>query len=60
MTACTHPPDKRQPGPRVPRVYGSGPTEVCACGAWRPLWYAAAPWGPAAELAEAMEPDENR
>lgn len=48
------------PGPIIPRVYGSGPTALCACGAWRPAWNPNAPWNPASTLAEAMEPDDER
>lgn len=62
MSGCTHPLPLRKPGPRIPRVYGSGPTEVCTCGAWRPAaqWLGDADWRPADTLAEAMEPDEGR
>lgn len=57
---CEHLPVWRRPGPRIPRVYGTGPTEVCSCGAWRPAWNPAGAWRPADTLAAAMEPDEER
>lgn len=49
------------PGPTIPRVYGTGPTECClACGAWRPAWFANAQWRDKDTLAEAMKEDDGR
>lgn len=58
---CRHPRGTIGAGPRIPRVYGTGPTEVCgACGAWRTAWETPGPWRPEAELAERMQEDESR
>jgi hypothetical protein len=57
----------------VPRVYGSWASQVCtACGAWRTMthpvmgldgktrsWHVSA-WHPAAELAKALERNDDR
>lgn len=61
-TACTHPQASVVAGPRIPRVYGTGPTVLCNnCGAWRAAWPEPwGPWRPADTLAEAMEPDDDR
>jgi hypothetical protein len=33
---CTHPKEKRRPGTeRAARRWGTAPTEICECGAWR-------------------------
>lgn len=33
------------PGPRIPLVHGSSPTEVCAgCGQWRTVLHVPGPW----------------
>lgn len=59
--SCKHKPNARGPGPRIPRVYGTGPTEVCGdCGMWRTAWETPGPWRAEAELVEAMKEDENR
>lgn len=56
-----HPPYARKTGPRVPRVYGSGPTLLCGvCGAWTPDWGGPSSWRPADTLAEAMEENDDR
>jgi hypothetical protein len=46
-------------GPRIPRVYGSGSSDVCTrCGAWRPTWFAGAGWRAPETLADAMKNDD--
>lgn len=56
MMCDFHPLEQRQEGPRIPRVYGTGPTMVCGvCGAWTPDWGGPANWRPAG-----MEEDDGR
>lgn len=58
-TTCSH--TYPVPGSRIPRVYGTGPTEHCmACGAWRPAWFPNAEWRSEDALAEAMKYDDER
>ncbi len=55
--ACRHPKGTIGPGPLIPRVYGSGQTDICGgCGAWRTAFGGApGPWRPEATLLDAME-----
>lgn len=55
---CTHPADAVKAGPRMPLVYGSAPTEVCACGAWRVMHHGAGPWR-RDSITEAIKEDEE-
>ena len=62
-SGCQHPVDRIIEGPRIPRVYGSGPTQVCGiCESWRthfqPGLHGA--WRPAETLTDAMEEDDER
>lgn len=43
---CEHPPEKLSDGPRVPLRWGSGPTQVCECGAYRTMHHKPGPWLP--------------
>ncbi len=56
-----HPLDARKEGPRIPRVYGSGPTMTCTvCGAWTPDWGGPSTWRPHDTLEAAMQEDDGR
>lgn len=58
---CSHKRGDIGPGPRIPRVYGDGPTEICGrCGMWRTAWETPGPWRDEATLLEAMAEDESR
>lgn len=41
---CRHQVHKRREGPRVPMRWGTGPTEICECGAWRNTLHTTGPW----------------
>jgi len=57
---CRHPRGTISPGPRIPRRYGTGPTEICgACGMWRTAWETPGAWQPESTLHEAMQEDES-
>lgn len=56
---CTHPRAKIKPGPRVPGRWGSHPTEVCECGAWRSTLHVAGPWRTDITIEQAQEPDDE-
>lgn len=56
---CSHPTEQLTDGPRVPLVYGSIATQVCACGMWRMMWSRPGPWRPAETLAEALEETDD-
>jgi hypothetical protein len=61
VIGCPHPAGQIQAGPRIPRTYGDGPTQVCGvCKAWRTCWGEPGRWYPAESLAEAMEEDNGR
>lgn len=61
MAMCfIHPIDARKPGPRIPRVYGSGPTIICtACGAWTPDWGGRPIWHSGDTLEAAVQEDDD-
>ena len=54
--ACSHPEREVREGPRVPMRWGTSPTQVCTCGAWRLTLHGPRPWR-TDSLEEALKPD---